>query len=670
MRTKNIAMILTLALTAGLCQTAAPSQAATPKLSTKNLTMKVGKTAALKVKKTSKKAKWSIASGKKNIRLTAKKKTSVKVKAVKVGKAKISCKIGKKKLVCKVTVYGPIPPCVIPTQSPTVTASAAPTQQPTQSPAVTASATPTATVEPTSTPTQTPTLTPDYEMKTINTPGPVADYDCLKVEEGDYKSYFVPDAPGSITCLKIKFFGTDIWRTDIEQIIISDSNKVPKEVLGQFDLSEKQNGSVMAWYTDKDNDGKYEMTIGQNGGVVANVNSSYLFSTIQNEEENEPFLVGIENLDTSHVEDMNSMFYYSEDGTKEFDLGDEFDTSQVKNITDMFWAMGRNNLKKLRLGAKFDISKVEKQSCAFYYTGEPSELYCYVKDDTTRQWFLDHAEEMQWHMGFYTSWDYKPEYDEYIVNEQSMGLAGVPIRTHEPTDNRIMAEPAKYTELPSKDENGYPISYVTDAKRYYFFGTEIKRDDIEELTIETSCKVPEEALGQFDLSEKQNGSVMAWYTDKDKDGLYEMTIGQEGGVVANPNSCYLFCDLSDINGMGNLYTSGVTDMSYMFLDYNTENGTMLNLGNNFDTSNVKRMDGMFAYFGAESGRLDVRLGKAFTFKSLEKVPLLMYYKTPVEYEGSVFVSFEEVADYIRNSKKGSTLAMYHTAVIENYPDWN
>ena len=108
MRTKNIAMILTMALTAGLCQTAAPSQAATPKLSAKKLTMKVGKTAALKVKKTSKKAKWSIASGKKNIRLTAKKKTSVKVKAVKVGKAKISCKIGKKKLVCKVSVKSDI----------------------------------------------------------------------------------------------------------------------------------------------------------------------------------------------------------------------------------------------------------------------------------------------------------------------------------------------------------------------------------------------------------------------------------------------------------------------------------------------------------------------------------------------------------------------------------
>ena len=304
MRTKNIAMILTLALTAGLCQTAAPSQAATPKLSAKNLTVKVGKTAALKVKKTSKKAKWSIVSGKKNIRLMAKKKTSVKVKAVKAGKAKISCKIGKKKLVCKVTVYGPIPPCVVPTQSPTVTASAAPTQ----SPAVTASATPTATVAPTSTPTQTPIVTPNYEIKTINTPGPVADYDCLQVEPAGYKSYFNGEDViiGAPWCKEIKFFGTDIWRNEIEQIIISDSNKVPKEALGQFDLSEKQNGSVMAWYTDKDNDGKYEMTIGQNGGVVANVNSSYLFSSIKNEEENEPFLVGIENLDTSHVENMRS----------------------------------------------------------------------------------------------------------------------------------------------------------------------------------------------------------------------------------------------------------------------------------------------------------------------------------------------------------------------------
>ena len=344
MRTKNIAMILTLALTAGLCQTAAPSQAATPKLSAKKLTMKVGKTAALKVKKTSKKAKWSIVSGKKNIRLTAKKKTSVKVKAVKAGKAKISCKIGKKKLVCKVTVYGPIPPCVVPTQSPTVTASATPTQQPTQSP----------TVVPTNTPTQTP--------------------------------------------------------------------------------------------------------------------------------------------------------------------------------------------------------------------------------ETTK----------------------------------------VPVRTHEPTENRIMAEPAKYTELPSEDENGLPISRYYTNKRYYFFGTDVLRKDIEKLTFSSSDKAPEEAVQGFDLSEKQNKSVMAWYTDKDS--LYEMTIGQDKGVVANSNSAYLCCDVGQVDGIENLYTTGVKDMSYMFFQYRADapfEKAVLDLGDNFDTSAVENMDGMFWYTSHIFSAITLRLGKAFQFDNVK-----------------------------------------------------
>ena len=334
MRTKNIAMILTLALTVGLCQTAGPSQAATPKLSAKKLTMKVGKTAVLKVKKTSKKAKWSIVSGKKNIRLTAKKKTSVKVKAVKAGKAKISCKIGKKKLVCKVTVYGPIPPCVVPTQSPTVTASAAPTSTPTQTPEVTK----------------------------------------------------------------------------------------------------------------------------------------------------------------------------------------------------------------------------------------------------------------------------------------------VPVRTHEPTENRIMAEPAKYTELPSEDENGLPISRYYTNKRYYFFGTDVLRKDIEELTFSSNDKVPEEAVQSFDLSEKQNKSVMAWYTDKDKNGLYEMTIGQDKGVVANSNSAYLCCDVGRVNGIENLYTTGVKDMSYMFFQYRADapfEKAELDLGDNFDTSAVENMDGMFWYTSHMFSAITLRLGKAFQFDNVK-----------------------------------------------------
>ena len=377
MRTKNIAMILTLALTAGLCQTAAPSQAATPKLSAKKLTIKVGKTAALKVKKTSKKAKWSIVSGKKNIRLTAKKKTSVKVKAVKAGKAKISCKIGKKKLVCKVTVYGPIPPCVIPTQSPTVTASA----------------TPTATVAPTSTPTQTPEVTK------------------------------------------------------------------------------------------------------------------------------------------------------------------------------------------------------------------------------------------------------------------------VPIRTHEPTENRIMAEPAKYTELPSEDENGLPISRYYTNKRYYFFGTDVMRKDIEELTFSSSDKVPEEAVQSFDLSEKQNKSVMAWYTDKDKNGLYEMTIGQDKGVVANSNSAYLCCDVGQVDGIENLYTTGVKDMSYMFFQYRADapfEKAELDLGDNFDTSAVENMDGMFWYTSHMFSAITLRLGKAFQFDNVKSSVLA--FQLGESSNNKILVSKQEQKNFI--------IAPEHNCVVD------
>ena len=377
MRTKNIAMILTLALTAGLCQTAGPSQAATPKLSAKKLTMKVGKTAVLKVKKTSKKAKWSIVSGKKNIRLTAKKRTSVKVKAVKAGKAKISCKIGKKKLICKVTVYGPIPPCVIPTQSPTVTASA----------------TPTATVAPTSTPTQTPEVTK------------------------------------------------------------------------------------------------------------------------------------------------------------------------------------------------------------------------------------------------------------------------VPVRTHEPTENRIMAEPAKYTELPSEDENGLPISRYYTNKRYYFFGTDVLRKDIEELTFSSNDKVPEEAVQSFDLSEKQNKSVMAWYTDKDKNGLYEMTIGQDKGVVANSNSAYLCCDVGRVNGIENLYTTGVKDMSYMFFQYRADapfEKAVLDLGDNFDTSAVENMDGMFWYTSHMFSAITLRLGKAFQFDNVKSSVLA--FQLGESSNNKILVSKQEQKNFI--------IAPEHNCVVD------
>lgn len=73
------------------------------KLSKTSLTLVKGKTYTLKLKGTKKKATWKT-KNKKIAKLSNKKKSSVKIKAVKAGKTTITAKVGKKTYKCKVTV--------------------------------------------------------------------------------------------------------------------------------------------------------------------------------------------------------------------------------------------------------------------------------------------------------------------------------------------------------------------------------------------------------------------------------------------------------------------------------------------------------------------------------------------------------------------------------------
>lgn len=78
-----------------------PVQAA--KLNKTSLTLVKGKTYTLKLKGTKKKATWKT-KNKKIAKLSNKKKSSVKIKAVKAGKTTVTAKVGKKTYKCKVTV--------------------------------------------------------------------------------------------------------------------------------------------------------------------------------------------------------------------------------------------------------------------------------------------------------------------------------------------------------------------------------------------------------------------------------------------------------------------------------------------------------------------------------------------------------------------------------------
>lgn len=138
---KTLSYVMTAALVLGVAIPSSPAAAKkkAPKLSAKKISISVGKKKTIKVKNASKKAKWSIKSGKKQITLSQKKKASVVVKGKKAGKAVVVAKVGKKKLTCKVTVSKKKTPVSTPVVTPAPTnrnASAAPTATPTPTPPV------------------------------------------------------------------------------------------------------------------------------------------------------------------------------------------------------------------------------------------------------------------------------------------------------------------------------------------------------------------------------------------------------------------------------------------------------------------------------------------------------------------------------------------------------
>ena len=113
--------------------------AAKMSLSKKKITITQGEKVTLKVKKATKKVKWSVTKGKKVIKLSKKKKASVVITGKKAGKAVVTAKAGKNNLNCKVTVKAANTD-VQPTQAPATQAPA--TKAPaTQAPATKAPAT-------------------------------------------------------------------------------------------------------------------------------------------------------------------------------------------------------------------------------------------------------------------------------------------------------------------------------------------------------------------------------------------------------------------------------------------------------------------------------------------------------------------------------------------------
>ena len=134
---------------------------------------------------------------------------------------------------------------------------------------------------------------------------------------------------------------------------------------------------------------------------------------------------------------------------------------------------------------------------------------------------------------------------------------------------------------------------VPSSSSSTFLNTEVLRNQIESITIEKNNIVPSDAKYSKDISSKQDGSVMLWYTDKDNNSLYEVSIGSENGSLeANTNGSGMFSYLDNVDTLDltGLDTSNMTSMSYMF--YNSNSLKSINLSN-FNTSKLLYANNMF-----------------------------------------------------------------------------
>ena len=145
-----------------------------------------------------------------------------------------------------------------------------------------------------------------------------------------------------------------------------------------------------------------------------------------------------------------------------------------------------------------------------------------------------------------------------------------------------------------------------DANSQTDFHSDFYKEHVVSVTFLDNNNIPSNATESWNVSEdKENGGVMAWVVPNNKDNTkYDLYIGAKDGVIANPDSSYLFnlCTGIEVIDFNNNYdTRYVTNMVRMFSGTWSEDGSMsmalkeIKGLENFDTSNVTNMASMFLY---------------------------------------------------------------------------
>ena len=151
-------------------------------------------------------------------------------------------------------------------------------------------------------------------------------------------------------------FHSSEYKSKVTSIVTKGDTIIPEGVIESWDISEKQNGSVIAYAEDDGTGaGTYKVTIGAQDKIIANYDMSSYFSSFSS-----LLSIDLSYLDTSLVTDMQWMFGFSRNLVY-INLS-SFNTSNVTTMYSMFSHC--KNLEEINL-SNFNTSKVTDMSSMF-----------------------------------------------------------------------------------------------------------------------------------------------------------------------------------------------------------------------------------------------------------------------------------------------------------------
>jgi len=361
----------------------------------------------------------------------------------------------------------------------------------------------------------------------------------------------------------------------------------PKAIQG-WDVSEKGDGSVLAW-VDLTNAGKtLHIGAAAGGKVVLPADSSGMFSLYCK-------LTSVtfgKNVDTSNVTDMSNMF----DGClnlTSLDLS-SFDTANVTDMWGMFICC--KGLESLNLSS-FDTGKVTNMGGMFY---DCSSLVSLDLSSFNTGNVIDMSEMFKgcsslacldisgFDMRNVTSAEDMTEGCKMVIEPSESKSSAASAK---PSLNRSVA----VAPMPAAPANGAKMRSFDSLDGSVFGNSEYDKDSICSVVFE-----PKATQG-WDVSEKGDGSVLAWVDLTDAGQTLHIGAAAGGRVVlpaVSRDMFYFYHNLTSVTFGGNVDTGNVVNMMGMFLGCDSLKSLDLS---GFDTRKVMYMNGMFSYCKSLTG---------------------------------------------------------------------